>query len=88
MDEACIFKLQYWEEYDDCIKTSYKHGNSHIHSIMKASRTDRNVLCTQLEQQLADNEELTMHFHKNCLSRHASITNLVKHKLDVDESKQ
>lgn len=82
MDQACVFKFRYGDECEDRKPCSQNVGSARIHTIVKASKAYRDGLHETLEKQLAENENLTINYHKNCVSRYTSRTNVAKYETD------
>jgi hypothetical protein len=86
MDEQCIFKSKYGDQCDDRQPCSKSAGSSRIISIIQASQTYKDSLFTELETQFSTDPDLSVFYHKNCVSRYTSKTNLAKYlKADTDE---
>lgn len=79
MEGKCIFKFRYGSECDDSKPCSSNKGRARIDSIIKASKIYRDDLHFGLEKQIAGNEHLTIHYHKNCVSRYSSSSNTSRH---------
>ena len=84
MADWCIFKDKYGEECDDECKLSTNLGSARIHSIIQASKVYGDGIHLQLAELLANEDNPTIHYHKNCVSRYVSSTNL-KHKVETHE---
>lgn len=80
MDEKCIFKFRYGDDCVDTDRCSQNSGPSRIHSIIKASKSYKDDLHIELENQFQQNENLTVYYHKNCVSRYTSKSNLAKYE--------
>lgn len=72
MEEKCLFKFRYGSECDDSKRCSSNKGRARIESIINASKLYMDNLHVDLELKLAENEQLTIHYHKNCVSRYTS----------------
>ena len=81
MADTCIFKRVYGKDCEDqgqkCITNK---GTSRIESIIEASRIYCDGLCDGLKEKYAADKDLTISYHKNCVSRYTSKTNLKHHQ--------
>ena len=87
----CFFKEKYGIDCKSEDKLSQSRGPSRIQSIIAASKAYGDGLHLTLERQLATNEEISLSYHKNCVSRYTSRTNLAHHKkvtTDTDAQEQ
>lgn len=80
MDEACIFKFRYGSECNDASPCSQNSGKSRIQTIINASMVYGDSLHINLEKQIAEKEDLKIYYHKNCVSRYTSKSNLAKYQ--------
>ena len=80
MDSNCIFKFRYGNECDDRLQCSQNVGSARLHTIIKSSKTYGDELHIDLEKQLTKNDNLKIHYHKNCVSRYTSKSNLAKYE--------
>ena len=74
-----MFKFRYGSECDNSKPCSSNKGRARIDSIVKASNIYRDDLHVELEQQVEEDENLTVYFHRNCVSRYTSSSNTAKH---------
>ncbi|MPD06208.1 hypothetical protein E2C01_102002 [Portunus trituberculatus] len=80
MSEECIFKFKYGEKCEKETKGLQKNkGPNRIQSIVDASRKYGDNLHIKLQEQLTENPDLTISYHKNCASRYTSKSNLGKY---------
>ena len=82
MEVNCLFKFRYGSECDESIPCSSSRGRARIDSIIYASKVYKDDLHVELEQKLIDKEHLTVHYHKNCVSRYASSSNTSRYAKD------
>ena len=87
MEVKCLFKFRYGSECDDSQPCSSNKGRARIDSIIKASKIYLDDLHVGLEQNLTDNEQLTIHYHKNCVSRYTSSSNTSRYTKERPVSK-
>lgn len=81
MSEECAFKFRYGEECEKETKGLQKNkGPGRIQSIIDASRKYGDNLHIKLQEQLTENPDMTISYHKNCVSRYTSKSNLGKHR--------
>ena len=74
-----MFKFRYGSECDNSKPCSSNKGRARIDSIVKASKIYRDDLHVELEQQVEEDENLTVYYHRNCVSRYTSSSNTAKH---------
>ena len=74
-----MFKFRYGSECDNSKPCSSNKGRARIDSIVKASKIYRDDLHVELEQQVEEDENLTVYFHRNCVSRYTSSSKTAKH---------
>ena len=82
MAMKCLFKFRYGPECDNSKPCSSNKGHARIDSIIKASKVYRDDLHVELEQKVEEDETLTVYFHRNCVSRYTSSSNMVRHTRD------
>ena len=87
MEVKCLFKFRYGSECHDSQPYQTNKGRARIDSIIKASKIYSDDLHVELEQNLADNEQLTIHYHKNCVSRYTSSSNTSRYAKKFPDSK-
>ena len=80
MDEACIFKFKYGNECNEKNACSQSSGTSRIQTIITASKAYGDGLHAKLEKLIAEKEDLIINYHKNCVSRYTSKSNLAKYQ--------
>jgi len=80
MEQGCVFKFRYGTECDEKTSLSETTGVARIETIINASKVYGDTLHVELETQLAENENLKIYYHRNCVSRYTSKTNLAKYK--------
>jgi len=68
----CIFKDKYNCDDQPCIQNK---GLSRVHSIISASLAYEDDLHIALTQKLSETKDLTINYHKNCVSRYTSKSN-------------
>ena len=73
-NECCFFNNLY--ECDSKIPCISNVGPARLHSIINASKHYEDGLFLQLEQELDFNTNLTISYHKNCISRYTSKTHI------------
>ena len=78
MEGKCIFKFRYGTECNDKVACSSNKGKPRIISIINASKLYDDELHITLQQQLSENEQLSVYYHKNCVSRYTSSSNTAK----------
>ena len=76
MDGNCIFKSTYGERCDKDSHISTTTGLAQIHSIINASKIYNDGLGQQLEAQLLLDPDFKVNYHKNCISKCMSKTNV------------
>ena len=78
MTEDCFFKAKYGQacEGQKDRRCSTNIDPSRIESIINASKVYDDGLCNELAEQLESNPNLTIYYHKNCVSRYTSKTNI------------
>lgn len=87
MEGKCLFKFRYGSECNDSQPGQTNKGRARIDSIIKASKIYLDDLHVELEQNLRDNEQLTIHYHKNCVSRYTSSSNTSRYAKELPVSK-
>ena len=88
MKESCLFHSVYG---DECVHERHalsSSGPSRIQSIIHASKVYNDGLYVDLESKIAENPDLTIKCHRNCVSRYTSKTNLAKYHLHPTSSEQ
>ena len=80
MDETCIFKFKYDSECNEKNPCSQSSGTSRIQTIINASKAYGDGLHVKLEKLIAEKEDLKIYYHKNCVSRYTSKSNLAKYQ--------
>lgn len=80
-DQKCVFNFKYQCKPSLCSKN---RDRTRIDTIIYASKLYKDNLHEILEPQLAANPNLTIHYHKNCVSRYTSTSNYPK---QVDSNK-
>ena len=80
MDHRCIFKFRYGKDCDDAVPCTASQGQSRIQSIIQASKAYGDDLDQNLEEQLANDESLILHCHKNCVSKYTTKSNWSKYQ--------
>ncbi|PIK51924.1 hypothetical protein BSL78_11179 [Apostichopus japonicus] len=83
MEQGCVFKFKYGTECNENATLSETIGLARIETIINASKVYGDTLHVDLETQLAENEYLKIYYHRNCVSRYTSKTNLAKYKNNV-----
>ena len=82
MSGECVFTFKYGK---DCAQDSKglqrNSGPERILAIIDASQKYEDDLHTKLQKQLSENPNLTIFYHKNCVSRYTSKSNLAKYEL-------
>ena len=76
----CFFKEKYGKDCKPQEKLCHSKGPSRIQSIIAASKTYRDDLHLRLEREFATGNDISLSYHKNCVSRYTSKTNLVHHQ--------
>ena len=79
MEQGCVFKFRYGTECDEKTSLSETTGVARIETIINASKVYGDTLHVELETQLAEKENLKINYHRNCVSRYTSKTNLAKY---------
>ena len=83
MEVNCWFNFRYGYECDESKPYSSSRGQAPIDSIIYATKVHKDDLHVELEQKLIDmNEHLTVHYHKNCVSRYTSSSNIFRYAKD------
>ena len=77
-----MFKFRYGSECNNSKPCTFNKGQARIDSIIQVSKVYRDDLHVELEHQIEEDENLTVYFHRNCVSRYTSSTNTVRHTLD------
>ena len=75
MEMKCMLKVRYGSECNNSKPCTSNKGPARIDSIIKVYRDDLHV---GLEQQIEEDENLTVYFHRNCVSRYISSTNIAR----------
>ena len=70
-----MFKFRYVSECDNSKPCTSNKGQARIDSIIKASKVYRDDLYVELEQQIEEDENLTVYIHRNYVSWYTSSTN-------------
>lgn len=83
-DQKCIFNFRYRDECQDLEKTQSNRGPDRIINIIDASKQYGDGLSDTLNEALANNPELIVSYHKNCVSRYTSKTNIPQKRLADD----
>ena len=78
-----MFKFRYGSECDNSKPCMFNKGQARIDSIIQVSKVYRDDLHVELEHQIEEDENLTVYFHRNCVSRYTSSTNTVRHTVDL-----
>ena len=86
MDESCIFKFRYGSECKDSSHLSQTSGSSRLDTIINASKVYGDELHVTLEKQRAEHPNLTVFYHKNCVSKYTSKSNLVKYQTSAENA--
>ena len=82
MSGECIFKFKYGTDCPKGSKALQKNsGPERILSIIQASQTYRDELHIKLQEELSADPNKTIFYHKNCISRYTSKSNLAKYEL-------
>lgn len=76
MEKECIFKFKYDGCEHDKTDLQTNKTQTRVHTIINASRQYGDGLYDKLEKCLQENETLTVYYHKNCVSRYTSKTNI------------
>jgi len=78
MSETCFFKTRYEGACESQrANLSHNSGPDRIESIINASKIYEDGLCSELECQFRNDRENTkIAYHKNCVSKYTSKTNL------------
>uniref|UniRef100_UPI00358F791D uncharacterized protein isoform X1 n=1 Tax=Myxine glutinosa TaxID=7769 RepID=UPI00358F791D len=76
MDEGRVFKSRYGEACDSKSPCVTNSGPARIQSIIQAGRIYKDNLWQGLDSQLAANPSLSIQYHKNCVSKYTSKSNL------------
>lgn len=79
MMAECFFKERYGKDCKEQEKLCQSKGPSRIQSIINASKTYGDDLHLRLEGEFAT-EDISLSYHKNCVSRYTSKTNLSHHQ--------
>ena len=86
LSTKCSFESVYEKE---CVKSTKglveSNGTKRIISIIEASKKYNDDLHISLESKLLSDPNLTVYYHKNCVSRYTSKSNLVKYGSISDE---
>ena len=81
MSEECVFKYKYTKDCAQDSKALQRNsGPERILTIIDASQKYGDDLHTKLQKQLSANSDLTIFYHKNCVSRYTSKSNLAKYE--------
>ncbi|KAJ8021891.1 hypothetical protein HOLleu_39220 [Holothuria leucospilota] len=80
MEQRCVFKFRYGTECDDKASLSETAGTARIESIIHASKVYGDNLHVELRSKLAEIENLKIYYHRNCVSRYTSKSNLKKYE--------
>ena len=84
MKELFIFKTRYGEDCADNLPCSRNRGLARIQSIINASKTYNDYLFTEPGHQFELNPNLSVKYHKNCVSRYTSKKNLSVFQRDIN----
>ena len=77
-----MFKFRYGTDCDDSKPFSSNKGRARIDTIINASKLYMDNLHIGLLKQIADNENCTIYYHRNCVSRYTSSSNTSKYIKD------
>ena len=80
MEYKCIFKAKYDQECKHSKKLIQNKDQSRINSIISASSIYGDDKYNYLVGQLDQNPELKIYYHKSCVSRYTSLSNLAIYK--------
>ena len=84
MEHQCIFQFKY--RCDEKTSLSKNNGIARVKSIISASKAYGDTLHEELQPQLDRDENLTIYYHKNCVSRYTSTSNLNKYYNNENDS--
>ena len=80
MEQSCVFKFRYGTACDEKASLSETTGIARIETIINASKRYGDTLHVELETKVAENDNFKIYYHRNCVSRYTSKTNLAKLK--------
>ena len=80
MEQSCVFKFRYGTTCDEKAPLSETTGIARIETIINASKLYWDTLHVELETKVAENDNFKTYYHRNCVSRYTSKTNLAKLK--------
>ena len=84
MEQRCIFESRY--ECDEKTSLSTNTGTSRIETIISVSKVYDDTLHKELQTKLDGNKNLKILFHRNCVSRYASKSNLIAYNKNKTDS--
>ena len=84
MEQRCIFESRY--ECDEKTSLSTNTGTSRIETIISASKVYDDTLHKELQTKLDGNKNLKIFFHRNCVSRYTSKSNLIAYNKNETDS--
>ena len=81
-EERCIFHFKYDCDISKCIQNK---GTERIESIIKASEAYNDCLHLTLHKDLEKDPNIKISYHKNCVSRYTSVSNIRKYRYQANE---
>ena len=75
-------KFRYGTDCDESKHCSSNKGRARIDTIINASKLYMDDLHVGLLKQITDNDNCTIYYHKNCVSRYTSSSNTSKYTKD------